>query len=30
MAIELSGVVVRADEWSETCSTAIHSVSGYV
>ena len=30
MAIELSGVVVRVDEWSETCSTAIHSVSGYV
>jgi hypothetical protein len=30
MAIELSGLVVRADEWSETCSTAIHSVSGYV
>src|SRR5581483_3774575 len=30
MAIELSGVVVRADEWSETCSIAIHSVSGYV
>ena len=30
MAIELSGVVVRADEWSETCSTAIDSVSGYV
>ena len=30
MATELSGVVVHADEWSETCSTAIHSVSGYV
>ena len=30
MAIELSGLVVRADEWSETCSTAIDSVSGYV
>jgi len=30
MAMELSGVVVRADEWSETCSTAIDSVSGYV
>jgi len=30
MAIELSGGVVRADEWSEACSTAIHSASGYV
>jgi hypothetical protein len=30
MAIELSGMQVRADEWSETCSTAIDSVSGYV
>ena len=30
MPIDLSGVVVRADEWSETCSTAIDSVSGYV
>ena len=30
VAIELSGVVMRADEWSETCSTAIHSASGYV
>ena len=30
MQIELSGVQVRADEWSESCSTAIHSVSGYV
>jgi hypothetical protein len=30
MAIELSGMRVRADEWSETCSTAIDSVSGYV
>lgn len=30
MWIELTGVQVRADEWSESCSTAIHSVSGYV
>ena len=30
MGIELNGLVVRADEWSETCSTAIDSVSGYV
>ena len=30
MAIELTGVQVRAAEWSESCSTAIHSVSGYV
>jgi hypothetical protein len=30
MRIELTGVHVRAAEWSETCSTAIDSVSGYV
>ena len=30
MPTELSGVVVHADEWSETCSTAVDSVSGYV
>jgi hypothetical protein len=30
MQIELTGVEVRADEWSESCSTAIQSVSGYV
>ena len=30
MPTELSGVEVRADEWSETCSSAIDSVSGYV
>lgn len=28
--IELSGVEVRPDEWSESCQTAIESVSGYV
>jgi hypothetical protein len=28
--VELSGVEVRADEWSESCETAIESVSGYV
>jgi hypothetical protein len=28
--IELSGVEVRADEWSERCATAIENVSGYV
>ena len=30
MQIELTGVEVRADEWSESCSTAIQGVSGYV
>ena len=30
MRIELAGVEVRAEEWSETCSTAIESASGYV
>jgi hypothetical protein len=28
--IELSGVEVRADGWSERCQTAIESMSGYV
>jgi hypothetical protein len=30
MGIELAGVTVQADEWSEECSTAIENVSGYV
>lgn len=30
MGIELTGVEVRADEWTETCATAIEAVSGYV
>lgn len=30
MGIELIGVEVHADEWTETCSTAIETVSGYV
>jgi len=30
MSIELTGVEVRADEWSESCSTAIENASGYV
>ena len=30
MVIELTGVEVHADEWTESCSTAIETVSGYV
>ena len=30
VAIELPGVEVRADEWTEACATVIESVSGYV
>jgi hypothetical protein len=30
VGIELTGVEVRADEWSERCSAAIENVSGYV
>jgi hypothetical protein len=30
VGIELAGVEVQADEWSEECSTAIENVSAYV
>lgn len=30
MGIELTGVEVHADEWTESCATAIENVSGYV
>jgi hypothetical protein len=30
MAIELTGVELHADEWTERCSTAIETASGYV
>jgi hypothetical protein len=30
MRLELDGLVVRADEWSERCATAIENASGYV
>jgi len=30
MRRELDGLVVRADEWSERCATAIENASGYV
>jgi len=28
--VEVNAVQLRAGDWSETCSTAMHSVSGYV
>jgi hypothetical protein len=30
MRLELDGLEVRADEWSERCATAIENASGYV
>ena len=30
MRLELDGLEVRADEWSERCATAIDNASGYV
>jgi len=30
MRLELDGVEVRTDEWSERCATAIENASGYV
>jgi hypothetical protein len=30
MRLELEGLEVRADEWSERCATAIENASGYV
>jgi len=30
MRLDLDGLEVRADEWSERCATAIESASGYV